>query len=65
MNMAYRYPINEPIPHFSTVSLNFKHCFSQKTIEILTDAAEEGYLDTEALFINGTHIKPAPTLRKK
>ena len=43
------------IPHFSIISHNFKHRFSQKTIEyvfrwILNTAAEEGYLNTEAVF---------------
>ena len=74
MNMAYRWflgiPINDPIPHFSTVSHNFKHRFSQKTIEyvfrwILNTAAEEGYLDTEAIFIDGTHIKASANTKKK
>mgnify|MGYP000164058005 CR=1 FL=1 len=74
MNMAYRWflgiPINEFIPHFSTVSHNFKHRFSQKTIEyvfrwILNTAAEEGYLDTEAVFVDGTHIKASANTKKK
>ena len=74
MNMAYRWflglPINESIPHFSTVSHNFKHRFSQKTIEyvfrwILNTAAEEGYLDTEAVFVDGTHIKASANTKKK
>ena len=74
MNMAYRwflgYPINEAIPHFSTVSYNFKHRFDQQTIEhifrwVLNIAAEEGYLDTEAIFIDGTHIKANANTKKK
>lgn len=74
MNMAYRwflgYPINEAIPHFSTVSYNFKHRFDQQTIEhifrwVLNIAAEEGYLDTEAIFIDGTHIKASANTKKK
>lgn len=74
MNMAYRWflgiPINESIPHFSTVSHNFKHRFSQKMIEyvfrwILNTAAEEGYLDTEAVFVDGTHIKASANTKKK
>lgn len=74
MNMAYRwffgYPINESIPHFSTVSYNFKYRFSQKSIEfvfrwILNTAAEEGFLDTEAIFIDGTHIKANTNIKKK
>ena len=69
MNMAYRwfigYPINETVPHFSTVSYNFKHRFNAASVEEvfqwgLDTAAEEGYLDTEAVFIDGTHIKAIP-----
>ena len=37
MNLAYRwfiqYPLNEAVPHFSTVSYNFKHRFNSKTVE--------------------------------
>ena len=37
MNMAYRwflgYAINDAIPHFSTVSYNFKHRFTPETVE--------------------------------
>ena len=66
MNMAYRwfigYPLNEQIPHFSTVSYNFKHRFNTASVEyifrwVLKAAADEGYLDTEAIFVDGTHIK--------
>ena len=66
MNMAYRwfigYPLNEQVPHFSTVSYNFKHRFNTATVEyifrwVLKAAADEGYLDTETIFVDGTHIK--------
>ena len=66
MNMAYRwfigYPLNEQVPHFSTVSYNFKHRFNTAPVEyifrwVLKAAADEGYLDTEAIFVDGTHIK--------
>ena len=37
MNLAYRwfigYPLNEAVPHFSTVSYNFKHRFNHGTVE--------------------------------
>ena len=74
MNMAYRwfigYPINEPVPHFSTVSYNFKHRFNTASVEyifrwVLKAAADEGYLDTEAVFIDGTHIKANANLKKQ
>lgn len=66
MNRAYRwfigYPLNEQVPHFSTVSYNFKHRFNTASVEyifrwVLKAAADEGYLDTEAIFVDGTHIK--------
>ena len=74
MNLAYRwfigYPLNEAVPHFSTVSYNFKHRFNHSTVEyvfrwVLKAAAEEGYLDTEAIFVDGTHIKASANLKKQ
>ena len=74
MNLAYRwfigYPLNEAVPHFSIVSYNFKHRFNHATVEyvfrwVLKAAAEEGYLDTEAIFVDGTHIKASANLKKQ
>ena len=74
MNVAYRwfigYPLNEQVPHFSTVSYNFKHRFTARTVEyvfrwILGEAADEGFLDTSAIFIDGTHIKASANIKKK
>lgn len=74
MNLAYRwfigYPLNEAVPHFSTVSYNFKHRFNHATVEyvfrwVLKAAAEEGYLDAEAIFVDGTHIKASANLKKQ
>lgn len=74
LNLAYRwfigYSLNQEVPHFSTVSYNFKHRFTNATVEyvfrwILKAAAEEGYLDTEAIFVDGTHIKASTNLKKK
>ena len=74
MNMAYRwfigYPLHEQIPHFSTVSYNFKHRFNTASVEyvfrwVLKAAADEGYLDTEAIFVDGTHIKASANLKKQ
>lgn len=37
MNIAYRwflgYLLNEPVPHFATISYNFRHRFSEDTIK--------------------------------
>ena len=74
VNMAYRwfigYPLNEQVPHFSTVSYNFKHRFNTASVEyifrwVLKAAADEGYLDTEAVFVDGTHIKASAKLKKQ
>lgn len=73
MNIAYRwfigYPLNEQVPHFSTVSYNFRNRFTGGTVEqvfrwILSRAAEEGFLDTDAIFIDGTHIKANANMKK-
>lgn len=74
VNLAYRwfigYSLSEAIPHFSTVSYNFKHRFNGETVEkifrwVLSAAADEGYLDTEALFVDGTHIKASANMKKQ
>ena len=74
MNLAYRwflgYALNDTVPHFSTVSYNFNHRFKTATIEyvfswILKEAANAGYLDTEAVFVDGTHIKANANTKKQ
>ena len=73
MNIAYRwflgYTLNENTPHFSTVSYNFKHRFTEEVIEevfgwILTEIEKAGYLSPEAIFVDGTHIKANANIRK-
>ena len=74
MNVAYRwflgYPLNETIPHFATISYNFRHRFTEETIEkvftwILYEAEKSGYLSPETVFIDGTHIKADANINKK
>ena len=66
LNIAYRwflgYTLQEETPHFSTVSYNFRHRFTEETVDqvfrwILEEVAEAGYLSPKAVFIDGTHIK--------
>ena len=66
LNVAYRwflgYSLNETTPHFSTLSYNFRHRFTTETVDkvfywILEEIEKAGYLNTEAVFIDGTHIK--------
>lgn len=73
MNVAYRwflgYLMNEPIPHFSTISYNFKHRYTESTIEeifywVLGEINNAGYLSPEAVFVDGTHIKANANLKK-
>ena len=73
MNVAYRwflgYLMNEQIPHFSTISYNFKHRYTEKTIEeifywILSEIENAGYLSPEAVFVDGTHIKANANIKK-
>ena len=74
MNIAYRwflgYTLSEELPHFSTVSYNFRHRFTEETIEsvfqwILEEAGSAGALSPAAVFIDGTHIKASANLKKK
>ena len=74
MNMAYRwflgYSLTEAVPHFTTVSYNFCHRFDDSVVEtifrwVLKAAAEEGYLDPSAIFVDGTHIKASANMKKK
>ncbi len=74
MNVAYRwflgYTLNDPTPHFSTLSYNFRNRFNSETVDkvfnwILEEIATAGYLNTEAVFIDGTHIKANANVKKK
>ena len=73
-DIAYRwflgYTLNEELPHFSTVSYNFRHRFTEETIEavfrwILDEAGAAGALSPAAVFIDGTHIKANANINKK
>ncbi len=74
LNNAYRwflgYTLQEETPHFSTVSFNFRHRFTEETVNqifawILEEAATAGYLSPKAVFIDGTHIKASANTKKK
>lgn len=74
VNVAYRwflgYALNDEIPHFSTVSYNFRHRFTEDTVEdvfrwILYEANRAGYIKPETVYIDGTHIKANANVNKK
>ena len=60
----------EETPHFSTVSYNFRHRFTEATVWqvfrwILEEVAKAGYLSPQAVFIDGTHIKANANTKKQ
>lgn len=74
MNAAYRwflgYTMSYKIPHFATISYNFKHRFTEQTIEgifhwVLDEIAAHHMLSPEAVFIDGTHIKASANMKKR
>ena len=73
-NICYRwflgYTLQEETPHFSTVSYNFRHRFTEETVNqvfawILEEVAEAGYLSPKVVFIDGTHIKANANTKKQ
>lgn len=73
LNVAYRwflgYSLAEKTPHFTTLSANFCHRFTEETVEqvfnwILDEINKAGYLSPEAVFIDGTHIKANANIKK-
>ncbi|MCG4774891.1 transposase, partial [Lawsonibacter sp. DFI.5.51] len=73
-NICYRwflgYTLQEETPHFSTVSYNFRHRFTEETVDrvfawILDEVAKAGYLSPKAVFIDGTHIKANANTKKQ
>ena len=74
VNMAYRwfigYDINEKVPHFSTFGKNYTRRFKNTDVferifkHILEEAIRVGFVDTSAIFIDGTHIKASANKSK-
>ena len=64
------YTLQEETPHFSTVSYNFRHRFTEETVDrvfawILDEVTKAGYLSPKAVFIDGTHIKANANTKKQ
>ena len=73
LNVAYRwflgYRLQEDIPHFSTISYNFRHRFTSETVDqifnwILMEMVEAGYVAPGVVFVDGTHIKANANTKK-
>ena len=74
LNNAYRwflgYTLREETPHFSTVSYNIRHRFTEETVDkvfawILEEVAEAGYLSPKVIYVDGTHIKANANIKKQ
>ena len=74
VNVEYRwfleYALSYELPHFSTVSYNFRHRYSDQIVEhlfewILTEASRAGCLPPEAVYIDSTHIKANANINRK
>lgn len=74
VNNAYRwylgYNFDERIPHFSTFGKNYKRRFEGTDIfqeifnQIIDEIIKCKFLDTENIFIDGTHIKACANTNK-
>jgi transposase len=74
VNAAYRwfigYDIGEPVPHFTTFGKNYTRRFAGTDVferifaRILQEAANCGFVDAKAIFIDGTHIKANANKKK-
>lgn len=74
VNLAYRWflglSIEDEIPNYSTWCKNYKRRYKDSNIfneifeEVLRQAMEYGFIDTEAVFYDGTHQKANANSRK-
>ena len=75
VNMAYRWFCNldmfDEVPHFTTFGKNYERRFKDTNIfqsifdRILNECIRHGFIDTENIFIDSTHIKASANKRKK
>jgi len=74
VNLAYRwflgFDFRDKIPHFGTFSKNYARRFADSDIfekiffRILQEAVDCNFVDTSAVFMDGTHIKAAANKHK-
>ena len=74
VNVAYRwflgYGLQERIPHFSTFGKNYERRFKDSDLfetifaQVLMAVIEAGFLKTDAVFIDATHIKASANKNK-
>jgi transposase len=74
VNIAYRwflgYGLQETIPHFSTFGKNYERRFKESDlfekifVRVLTEAIECGFINSNAVFIDATHVKASANKNK-
>jgi transposase len=74
VNVAYRwflgYGLQEKIPHFSTFGKNYERRFKESDlfekifVRVLMEAIECGFIKSDAVFIDATHIKASANKNK-
>lgn len=75
VNVAYRWFVGldllDKVPSFATFSMNYKRRFKNTDIfekifsRILSKAMECGFVDTDTVFLDSTHIKASANKKKK
>lgn len=74
VNIAYRwflgYGLQEKIPHFSTFGKNYERrfkesdLFEQIFIRVLMEAIKNGFIKSDTVFIDATHVKASANKKK-
>jgi len=74
VNVAYRwflgYGLQEKIPHFSTLGKNYERRFKESDLfekiftRVLMEVIESGFVRTDAVFIDATHVKASANKNK-
>lgn len=74
VNLAYRwflgYSLHEKIPHFSTLGQNYKRRFKESDVfekifeKVLEEALNCGFIKSDAVFIDATHVKASANKNK-
>ena len=74
VNVAYRWFLGldfyDPVPHFSTFGKNYKRrfegtdLFEQIFQKILLQCMQKGFVDTDTVFVDSTHVKAAANRKK-
>lgn len=75
VNASYRwflgYDFTDPVPHFSTFGKNYSRRFAGTGLfeeifkKVLEECMRQGFVDTELIFVDSTHVKARANRNKK